>query len=56
MSDFTILKTNEEPNPCYGMETFEISLEDIAALLVGGRLYTTINCGEYAIVIKKEAE
>lgn len=51
-SDFEILDKNAKVDVCYGLETFCITKDDIAALLSGKKLYATINCDEYAITIK----
>lgn len=52
MSDFEIVNRNAKVDKCYGLEDFRITKEDIAALLSGKKLYTTVNCDEYAITIK----
>lgn len=56
MSDFTIYEKNEKVDACYGMEEYKITKEDMDALINGKKLYTTINCGEYAIVIEMESK
>lgn len=56
MSDFKIVKKNAKVDPCYGLEEFLITKEDIAALLLGKKLYTTINDDEYAITIQMVEE
>ena len=55
-SDFDIVSENDEVDKCYGMETFHISLTDIAALMQGKALYSTIMLNEYAIKIEYDAE
>lgn len=45
---------DDEIDACYGWEEYIITQEEIQALLDGKRLYTTINCDEYAITIKME--
>ena len=45
---------DDEIDTCYGWEEYIITQEEIQALLDGKRLYTTINCDEYAITIKME--
>lgn len=54
-SDFSIKEFSEfadgELDPLYGMDTYRITDEDIEALKNGKILYSTVNCGEYAIVI-----
>ena len=50
-SDFEIYNENEDTNPCYGMEKFFMSDNDLKALLNGKKLYALINDGEYAIEI-----
>ena len=47
-----ILKKNEKANPYYGIETHYITDEMIEALKEGNRLYTDIQDGEYALIIK----
>lgn len=56
MSDFTIVSKKANVDPCYGLEAFYITKEEIDALLSGKKLYSTINCDEYAITIEMEAE
>lgn len=50
--DFEIVSKDAEVNTCYGLETFYITKEEIDALLSGKKLYSTVNCGEYAITIE----
>ena len=50
--DFEIVNKNAKVDPCYGLEKFSITKEDIAALLSGKKLYSTINVGEYAMTIE----
>ena len=52
MSDFKIVSKDEEIDTCYGLEDFYITKEEITALLSGKKLYSTVNCGEYAITIE----
>ena len=52
MTEFEIVNKDEKVNMCYGLETFCITKEEIAALLLGKKLYSTINYGEYAITIE----
>lgn len=52
--DFEQYELDEEVDSCYGMETYYITEEDIEHLRNGGKLYSTINCGEYAIQIVME--
>ena len=47
-----ILKNREKAYPCYGIETQYITDEMIKALKDGKRLYTRVQDGEYALVIK----
>jgi hypothetical protein len=54
MSDFEIVNKNAEVDTCYGLETFHITKEELAALLSGKKLYSTVNCDEYAITIEME--
>ena len=56
MSDFKIVSKKAKVDPCYGLEAFYITKEEIDALLAGKKLYSTINCDEYAITIEMEAE
>lgn len=51
MSDFEIYSKNKKVDPCYGLDDFSISKEDIEALLNGKKLYAQVNDGEYAITI-----
>jgi hypothetical protein len=51
---FEQYKRDEEVDCCYGMETYFITEEDIEHLRNGGKLYSTINGGEYAIQIVME--
>lgn len=53
-SDFEILSKDAEVDPCYGLETFHLTKSYIDALMCGKKLYSTINCGEYAITIEME--
>lgn len=52
LSDFEIVDKDAEVDTCYGLETFYITKEEIAALLSGKKLYSTVNCDEYAITIE----
>lgn len=52
MSDFDIVSKNAKVDTCYGLETFHITKEEIAALLSGKKIYSTVNGGEYAITIE----
>lgn len=52
MSNFVIVDKDSEIDTCYGLEQFCITKEEIAAILSGKRLYSTVNCGEYAITIE----
>ena len=52
MSDFEIKNKNAKVCPCYGLEEYKITKKDIAALLSGKKLYTTIQADEYAITIE----
>ena len=54
MSEFKIVSKDEEVDICYGIEHFYITKEEIAAILSGKRLYTTVNCDEYAITIEMQ--
>ena len=54
MSDFKRVRPDEDVDPCYGLEKFEISKRDMLALLNGDKLYITVNEGEYAILISLE--
>lgn len=51
-----IYNAEDKVDPCYGLEEITVNKEEIKALLLGKKLYTTINCGEYAITIKYESE
>lgn len=52
MSDFEIVDKKTEVDICYGLEVFRITREEINALLSGKKLYSSINCGEYAMTIE----
>lgn len=52
MGDFEIVNKDSKIDTCYGLETFHITEEEINALLSGKKLYSTVNCGEYAITIE----
>lgn len=52
MDDFEIVNKDAEVNTYYGLETFYITKEDINALLSGKKLYSTVNCCEYAMTIE----
>lgn len=54
MSDFKIVSKDAKIDECYGLEVFHITKEDITALLSGKKIYSTVNCGEYAITIEME--
>ena len=50
--DFDIVSKDAKIDECYGLECFNITKEEITALLSGKKLYATVNCGEYAITIE----
>lgn len=52
MSDFIAYSKKKKVDPCYGLENFYLTDEDIENLKKGKKLYTTINMGEYAIVLR----
>ena len=56
MSDFKIVSKKAKVDQCYGLDAFYITKEEIAALLTGKKLYSTVNCDEYAITIEMEDE
>lgn len=61
MSDFEVIENTHKAMKdfgfCYGAETFEVTEKQLAGLLAGRLLATTVNCGEYSIFIKlKEAD
>lgn len=47
-----IITPGEPVDTCYGLEIIELEPDHINALKEGKQLYTTINCGEYAIIVK----
>lgn len=47
-----IITPGEPVDTCYGLEIIELEPEHINALMEGKQIYTTINCGEYAIIVK----
>lgn len=53
-NDFQIINHGDNVDPCYGMCTLELEQDHILALMEGKELYTTINVGEYAIIIKRK--
>ena len=55
MSDFKIVSKKKKVDGCWGLFDFYITKEEIAALLSGKKLYSTVNCDEYAITIEMEA-
>ena len=54
MRDFKVVDKKQEVDACYGLEAFHITKEEIDALLSGKKLYSTVNCDEYAITIEME--
>lgn len=54
MSAFQIKRKETKVDECYGLYEMEISIKDIAALLSGKKLYSTVSMGEYAITITLE--
>ena len=52
MSDFEIVNKDAEIDPCYGLEPFRLTKDEVIALMHGKKLYTTVNAGEYAITIE----
>ena len=52
MSDFIAYSENKKVDPCYGLEDFYLTDGDIENLKKGKKLYTTINYGEYAMVLR----
>jgi len=52
MSDFIAYSEKEKVNPCYGLEDFYLTDEDIENLKKGKKLYTTIMDDEYALVLR----
>ena len=55
MSSFQIVGKKQEVDQCYGLYEFYITKEEIAALLAGKKLYSTVSYDEYAITIEMEA-
>ena len=56
MSDFTIIDDNGKSRDEFGRAIYEISIEDLVALLDGKMLYTTINFGDEYIFIRLNRE
>lgn len=54
MSRFEIVDKEQEVDVCYGLEDFYVTRKEIEALLSGKKLYSTVNCDEYAITIEME--
>ena len=50
-----IVKIGDEVNDHYGADIGAVTDNDIRALQEGKCLYFDINCGEYCIIIRKEA-
>ena len=50
--DLLVGRKDAEIDMCYGLEDFYITKEEITALCSGKKLYSTVNCGEYAITIE----
>ena len=47
-----IITPGEPVDTCYGLEIIELEPDHINALMEGKQIYTTINCSEYAIIVK----
>ena len=56
MSDFTIIDDNGKSRDEFGRAIYEISSEDLIALLDGKMLSTTINFGDDSIFIRLSRE
>lgn len=58
--DFEIIEDTHKARAdfgfCYGADEYEITEKQIAALLAGKVLASTVNCGEYSIFIKLSKE
>ncbi len=54
MSDFRIVSKKQKVDPCCGLYDLYITKEEIAALLSGKKLYSTVSDDEYAITIEME--
>lgn len=54
MGDFQIVSKTAKVDKCCGLDAFYITKDEIAALLTGKKLYSTVNCDEYAITIEME--
>ena len=55
MSKFEVLPKDEVTDAVYGCEEYELTISDIAELLTGNTLISTIN-DEYVITIKLQEE
>lgn len=55
MGKFEVLSKDEVNNAVYGCEDYELTISDIAELLIGNTLISTIN-DEYVITIKLQEE
>lgn len=51
-----IITPGEPVDTCYGLELIELEPEHIDALIEGKQIYTTINCSEYAIIVKMRSK
>lgn len=51
-----IINPGEDVDTCYGLELIELEPKYVNALLEGKQLYTNINCGEYAVIVKTRSQ
>lgn len=56
MNSFKIISKKDKVDKCCGLYPFSITKEEIAALLSGKKLYSTVSYDEYAITIEMENE
>ena len=52
MNGFQVKNKSTKVDECYGLYEYSVTLDDIAALLKGKKLYSTVSYGEYAITIQ----
>ena len=47
-----ILEKEQRADPCYGLYDIDLTIEEVMALIKGKRVYFTVGCGEYAVVLR----
>lgn len=51
-----IINAGDPVDTCYGLNVIELEPKHMAAIIMGKQLYATINCAEYAIIIKRKEQ